>query len=335
VARGTEFLEEIKKRSAEGDIFFRPILMQFAAHHIGKSYREFYLDHENLVAANIACIETFGLDAVGLISDPMREAAAFGAQCEYPEEMVPHCADPPVKTLEDVIKLPEPDISNASRTKDRIDGASLFRQILGDDVPVIGWIEGPLAEACDLVGVYQMMVKLARDPEFSQLLIAKMVPTAKAFAQAQIEAGCDIIGMGDAICSQISPKMYAGQVKDQHREIIDFIHSQGALVKMHICGNITHLLPHLKDLRPDIVDIDWQVDMDYAYEVLGPDIIRAGNLDPAAVVEQMPAEEVYSKTRELVERERGRPFILSAGCEITPLTPPENLSAMRKASLAR
>ena len=335
MARGTEFLEEIKKRSAEGDIFFRPILMQFAAHHIGKSYREFYLDHENLVAANIACIETFGLDAVGLISDPMREAAAFGAQCEYPEEMVPHCADPPVKTLEDVIKLPEPDISTASRTKDRIDGARLFRQIMGDDVPVIGWIEGPLAEACDLAGVYQMMVALARDPEFSQMLIAKMVPTAKAFAQAQIEAGCDIIGMGDAICSQISPEMYAGQVKDQHREIIDFIHSQGALVKMHICGNITHLLPHLKDLRPDIVDIDWQVDMDYAYEVLGPDIIRAGNLDPAAVVEQMPAEEVYSKTRELVERERGRPFILSAGCEITPLTPPENLSAMRKASLAR
>jgi hypothetical protein len=46
--------------------------MQFAAHYIGLTYRDFYLDHKNLVAANIACMETFGMDAVGLISDPMQ-----------------------------------------------------------------------------------------------------------------------------------------------------------------------------------------------------------------------------------------------------------------------
>jgi len=129
--------------------------------------------------------------------------------------------------------------------------------------------------------------------------------------------------------------MYVNFVKEHHREIINFIHSQGAMVKVHICGNITHLLPHLHELDPDIIDIDWMVDMDYAYEMLGPDIIRAGNLDPAGVIEQMPAEVVYDRTKALVESERGRPFILSGGCEITPLTPPENLLAMRAASRAR
>jgi MtaA/CmuA family methyltransferase len=335
VTRRSEFSNQVKQRSAEGDVFFRPILMQFAAHHIGLSYRDFYLDHNNLVVANIACMETFGMDAVGLISDPMREAEAFGARCEYPLETVPHCANPPVKTMADVLALPNPDVTTATRTRDRITGAELFRRRLGDDVPIIGWIEGPLAEACDLVGVMNMLVKLARDPEFSQRLMAKLALTAKAFAQAQIGAGCDIIGMGDAICSQISPKMYARQVKDHHREIIEFIHQQGALVKLHICGNTTHLLHHLRDLGPDIVDLDWMVDMDQAYETLGPDIIRAGNLDPAGVMEQLPAEVVYDKTRALVEKERGRAFILSGGCEITPLTPPENLMAMREASRAR
>jgi uroporphyrinogen decarboxylase len=331
----TEFLKMVKERSAAGDPFFRPILMQFAAHHIGISYRDFYLDHVNLVAANIDCMETFGLDAVGLISDPMREAEAFGAHCEYPAEMGPHCAHPPLKTMADVQALNAPVVSTARRTQDRIAGARLFRQQLGNDVPVIGWIEGPLAEACDLVGVSKMLLMLAMDPEFSGLLLSKMVPTAKAFAQAQIEAGCNIIGMGDAICSQISPKMYVNFVKEHHREIINFIHSQGAMVKVHICGNITHLLPHLHELDPDIIDIDWMVDMDYAYEMLGPDIIRAGNLDPAGVIEQMPAEVVYDRTKALVESERGRPFILSGGCEITPLTPPENLLAMRAASRSR
>lgn len=330
----TEFLNMVRERSSAGNVFFRPILMQFAARYIGKSYRDFYLDHEILVAANIACMETFGMDAVGLISDPMREAEAFGARCEYPEEGVPHCLNPLLKTMADVQALTEPAVANARRTRDRISGARLFREQLGENVPVIGWIEGPLAEACDLVGVSEMLIKLAMDQEFSKLLLTKMVSTAKTFAQAQIEAGCNIIGMGDAICSQISAKMYAEYVKEHHREIVNFIHSQEALVKVHICGNITHLLPHLRELNPDIVDLDWMVDMDNAYEVLGPDIIRTGNLDPVTVVEQMPADAVYDRTKALVEREWGRPFILSAGCEITPLTLPDNLMAMREASQA-
>ncbi len=49
------------------------------------------------------------------------------------------------------------------------------------------------------------------------------MPTAKAFVRAQIEAGCDVIGMGDAICSQISAQMYADYVKDLHRELVAFI----------------------------------------------------------------------------------------------------------------
>lgn len=330
----TQFFNTVKERSAAGDVFFRPILMQFAAHQIGKTYREFYLNHENLVAANLACMEIYGMDAVGLISDPMREAEAFGIHCVYSEETVPHAPEPLIKTIEDIRTLENPDISLAKRTQDRIAGAHLYREKLDNDYPVIGWIEGPLAEACDLVGVSEMLVKLAVEPEFSKLLLAKMVPTAKAFAQAQIEAGCQIIGMGDAICSQISPRMYKKYVKGLHREIIDFIHSQGALVKVHICGDITHLLPHLRDLNPDIVDLDWKVDMDHAYETLGPNIIRAGNLDPAGVIEQLSAEAVYEKTKALVEKERERPFILSGGCEITPLTPPENLLAMRWASRA-
>lgn len=306
--------------------------MQFAAHFVGATYRDFYMNHETLVDANIACMGAFDTDAVGLISDPSREAEAFGARFDYPPESVPICTHYPVRTIEDVRELKNPDVTASRRTRDRIAGAALFRERLGDGIPVIGWIEGPLAEACDLVGVSDMLMKLVTDPAFSRMLLEKVVPTAKAFAQAQIEAGCDIVGMGDAICSQISPQMYANYVKDLHQQIIAFIHDQGALVKLHICGDITHLLSHIRDVDPDIVDVDWMVDMEQAYEVLGPDIVRSGNLDPAVVVEQKSAEEVSRRTRELVARERGRLFILSPGCEVTPLTPPENLWAMREAS---
>ena len=332
MSRRQEILRDIRQRSEQGDVFFRPILMQFAAHLIGATYRDFYLNYETLVEANVACMEAFDMDGVGLISDPTREAEAFGARFDYPEESVPICTHYPVRTKEDIEALKLPDVAVARRTRDRIEGAALYREVLDDGIPVIGWIEGPLAEACDLVGVADMLIKLISEPDFSEMLLQKVTVTGKAFARAQVEAGCDVIGMGDAICSQISAKMYAHYVKDLHQELVAFIRELGALVKLHICGDITHLLPHIRDVHPDIVDVDWMVDMDAAYDILGPDVVRSGNLDPAVVVEQMSAGEVFRRTRDLVARERGRLFMMSAGCEVTPLTPPENLAAMREAS---
>jgi uroporphyrinogen-III decarboxylase len=177
-----------------------------------------------------------------------------------------------------------------------------------------------------------MLLSLALSPKSSIRALRKMMPTAKAFAAAQIEAGADIIGIGDAICSQISLAMYSKFVKPLHAEIIDFIHHHDVMVKIHICGDINHLLPALADLQPDIVDIDWMVDNEQAYQILGPKIIRAGNLNPAELIEVQSANTVFAAARDLVEAEQGRPFILSGGCEITPLTPSENLLAMKKAA---
>ena len=138
--------------------------------------------------------------------------------------------------------------------------------------------------------------------------------------------------MGDAICSQISDDQYREFIKEKHREIVDFIHSLGASVKIHICGDITHLLTDLKDVKPDILDLDWMVDMDDAYRVLGDEIIRCGNLDPVRIIERQSADDVAQEVRELCRKEKDKPFILSGGCEITVDTPVENVLTMRKIS---
>ena len=147
-----------------------------------------------------------------------------------------------------------------------------------------------------------------------------------------MEAGCDIIGMGDAICSQISGDQYREYVKEKHREIVDYIHSLGAAVKIHICGDITHLLPDLKDVKPDILDLDWMVDMEDSFDILGDEIIRCGNLDPVRIIEQQSTEHLAVKVRELCLKEKDHNFILSGGCEITVDTPADNLHLMRKIS---
>ena len=177
-----------------------------------------------------------------------------------------------------------------------------------------------------------MLVYLMADPDFCNLLLDKCVITAKEFAKAQIEAGCQIIGIGDAICSQIDTLTYDTYIKERHREIIGHIHDCGGKVKLHICGNITHLLSSISELGVDILDVDYQVDMDEAYTMMGSDVIRCGNINPV-LVEERSAEEIFQATSMLVEKEKGRKFMISAGCEITVNTLYENLMAMRKASI--
>lgn len=176
-----------------------------------------------------------------------------------------------------------------------------------------------------------MMMQMMTDLEFANNLLEKCLITGKAFAKAQIEAGCSIIGIGDAICSQIDALTYQTFVKDLHKEIIDYIHDSGAKVKLHICGDITHLLPDINDVKPDILDIDWQVDLEEAYQTISTDIIRCGNINPVDIQNKNPGQ-LFEITKQILEKEKDRKFILSGGCEITVNTPHENLMALREAS---
>jgi MtaA/CmuA family methyltransferase len=309
---------------------FRPILMHFAARFAGATYGKFASDYKTLVYSNIKAMEFFDTDMVGLISDPYRETAAFGARISFPDEAVPRRENIIVKTFEDADRLRNPDVYKSERTLDRILGAELFQKELKGEVPVIGWIEGPLAEACDLAGVSEMLMQLMMDPDLSNLLMDKCVITAKDFALAQINAGCDVIGMGDAICSQIDIDTYDLYVKERHLEIIESIHLHGGRVKLHICGDITHLLPSIADLNVDILDLDHMVDMQAAREIVGSDTILCGNINPV-LVQDLTEEDVYQQVKTMAGSMEGQKYILSAGCEITVNTPHKNLLAMSRA----
>ncbi len=326
------YADLLKGKKEKERIFFRPILMHFAARFNNTTYGKFASDYKTLVESNIRSMEYFDTDMVSLISDPFRETSAFGAPVEFIDEGVPRCLEKIVKSIDDVRNLKNPDVYKEERTLDRIKGAEYYQKLLKGTVPVSGWIEGPLAEACDLAGVSEMLLNLMIDPDFSNLLMDKCMVTAKKFAKAQIEAGCDLIGIGDAICSQIDKGSYDLFVRQRHCELVAFIHECGASVKLHICGDTSHLLESFRDLNADIIDLDWQVDLDHAREKLGDEIVIGGNINPV-LIQDRSEKEVFDLSRNLVDRYKEQKYLLAAGCEITVLTPHQNLTAMRRASI--
>jgi uroporphyrinogen-III decarboxylase len=90
----------------------------------------------------------------------------------------------------------------------------------------------------------------------------------------------------------------------------------------------------LSKLHLDILDLDYMTGLDEAYDHFGPEVIRCGNINPVEI-QNLSAGEVYRRSRILVEKEKGRRFMLSGGCEITVNTPVENLMAMRAACESR
>lgn len=323
--------ERLLKGEQTSKILFKPILMHFAARFNVITYGEFAADYKALVDSNIKCLDYFDLDAVSLISDLYRETAAFGAKIDFIPEGVPRCLHKIVQNEDDIRRLAIPDIYKSERTRDRILGAGYYQKVLKGSVPLGGWIEGPLAEAFTLIGVSEMLVHLMCDPGLVNRIMDKCMIVAKEFARAQINEGCDYIGIGDAICSQIDLGTYDLFVRERHLELVNFIHSLGAKAKLHICGNIEHLLPSIRTLNFDIVDIDYDVSPSKAREILGDKVVIKGNINPV-FIQNASLEELEESVNSLLTETKNERFILSGGCEISVLTPVANLMKMAEIS---
>ena len=123
------------------------IFMVYAAHYIHQPLSHYYLDYHVLCEANLAVQPVFSLDIVQAISDPYREAVDFGLQVEFPEDWLPIRREPLIKEPSDLAKLPHPDPANGPRMSDRLEAVRIFREQVGGEIPIMGWVEGALAEA--------------------------------------------------------------------------------------------------------------------------------------------------------------------------------------------
>ncbi|NWG13253.1 MAG: uroporphyrinogen decarboxylase family protein [Acidobacteria bacterium] len=326
--------ERFEKR-LRGERVDRPpnfdIVMAFAAHYIRRPLSRYYQDHRVLADANLAVIEAFGLDIAQTISDPYREAADWGLDVEFPEDGLPLRTKPLISDQGDLAHLKPPDPRSGARMSGRLEAIRLLSENVRGQIPVMGWVEGALAEANVLRGDTALMTDLYDSPEWVLELLEQCVEVEIEFARAQVEAGADIIGMGDAIASQISPAMYRQFALPYEQRVFAAVHEVGAIGRLHICGNTTHLLVDMARTGADIIDLDWMVDLRSAAHVIGeagPAV--CGNFDPVAVMLRGTPEQVREAVIRSV-RDGGPRCFNMPGCEVPDGTPHDNMRAQSRA----
>jgi len=303
-----------------------PIFMAWSANFVGHTYRDYYLDGDVLVKAQLAVTRAFNIDQISAISDPWREASAYGMEFDYPPDGVGKPKDVLIKTAKDVSLVTPFDIAGAERPKQRIESVQKMAAEVGQTHSVLGWVEGPIAEYGDLRGIESTMMDLIDKPEMFVEAGEAIVENAISFAVAQIEAGADMIGVGDAAASLVTPNMYAELVLPLEKKLIDAIHEAGGTVKLHICGNISNTVEFMPQSGADIIDVDSMVSLARARELVGPEVTLCGNFNPAGALFEGTPQEVAEEARECLKTVTDR-FILMPGCEVPPATPEENIRA--------
>jgi len=306
-----------------------PITMMFAADTLGISYREYVTDYRKLVEAQILTAETYQIDHVSCISDPAREAAGYGAEIIFFDDQPP-AIDETNALLADKSMLkqlkPLDLFREGSRTLDRIRAAERFAESVGQSRLIEGWVEGPCAESSDIRGINSLMTDFLDDPGFVTELFDFVTENAIRFAKAQIDAGADLIGVGDAAASLVGPKLYEQFVLPFEQKLIAAIHDHGAKTRLHICGNTNRIAPMMAWSGADFIDLDSMVDMAKARKAMGPDQIIAGNIDPVKIAQNGTPELIAEKLADC-RAAAGEKYMITAGCEVPRGTPPKNMHA--------
>ncbi|NLO33927.1 MAG: uroporphyrinogen decarboxylase, partial [Candidatus Hydrogenedentes bacterium] len=263
-----------------------PITMMFAADYAGIPYGHYVSDYRLLVEAQLRVAEAFGFDQVSCISDPCREAADCGGAIAYYDNQPPAIMEDQALLAEKktLLGLKPPDPLGGGRMHDRVKGAALFREKVGGSLFIEGWVEGPCAQGADLRGINTLMLDFLEDPAFVEDVFAFALDMELEFARAQIEAGADVIGVGDAAASLVGPALYEAYIWPYEKRLVDGIKAMGGRVRLHICGDTRHIFEGMGRLGCDIVDLDWMNPLDAARKAMGSDQVLSGNVDPVALL---------------------------------------------------
>jgi MtaA/CmuA family methyltransferase len=305
-----------------------PITMMFAVDQIGRKYLDYALDYRVLTEAQIRTAEAFDFDHVSCIAET-REAPDCGAPVEYFEDQPPSVIESQALLGDKarLVGLQVPDPEAGPRMTDRLRGIGLLKDRVGSDKIVEGWVEGPCGAAADLRGIGRLMLDFYDDPAFVLDLFAYVLEVGLRFARAQVQAGAELVGIGDPTASLVGPRLYREFVWPFEKRLVEGIHAAGGGARLHICGNTRSILAEMGSLGCDVVDLDTLVPLAEAREKMGPGQVLLGNLDPVRDLREGTPDSIRAALGEC-RRQAGPKYIVAAGCEVPRGTPAANIQAM-------
>jgi len=162
----------------------------------------------------------------------------------------------PVKTEEDVDKVPMPDMTDPSRYEGVEERVKFFKE---KGYFTTAGIDGFFAGVWYRFRQYEdFMMELALNRDFAKRVIRKVAEYNLAAAEEFLKRGVHSISFPDDLGGSrsmfFSPECYRDCFYEWHKKLFDLCHEYDAYVNMHAHGNINPVMPLLVEAGVDILN---------------------------------------------------------------------------------
>jgi uroporphyrinogen decarboxylase len=280
-------------------------------------------------------LERYALDAAILFSDILTVPDAMGLGLSFALGEGPRFASP-VRDEAAVARLAVPDME---RLRYVFDAGTSIRRALDGRVPLIGFSGSPWTLACYMVegggsDDYRLVkTMLYARPDLLHRMLAINADAVAAYLNAQIDAGAQAVMVFDS---------WGGVLADGAFQSFSLAYTQRVLRQLkreHDGQRIPHIvftkggglwLEEMAAIGPDVLGVDWTVNLGAARRRVGDRVALQGNLDPN-VLFAAPAQieaEVKRTLQSLGAPHGADGHVFNLGHGISQHTPPEHVSAL-------
>ncbi len=271
-------------------------------------------------------VERLGVDAAILFADILLPLIPMNIQLEFAAGEGPVIHNP-IRSASDVaaLRLVEPHESLAFV----MDALRIVRRQLDGKTALIGFAGAPFTLASYIIegGSSRNYLRTKRmmyaDPQTWHQLMGKLAQVIADYLSAQVEAGAQAVQLFDSWVGALAPEEYREYVMPYSKRIFQALQATG-VPTIHFGTGTASLLSAMQEAGGDVIGIDWQTPLDWAWERLGYQVAVQGNLDPTTLFAPLP--ELDRRVDRILRQAAGRPgHIFNLGHGILPETPVEQV----------
>jgi len=286
------------------------------------------------IAADVTMlpVNLLGIDAAILFSDILVTGEAMGGDLSFSQGVGPKFANP-VRTKADVDNL-QTDVGD--RLQYVADAIKVIQQRLNarlpdgqGSIPLIGFAGAPFTVMSYLVeGGSSKDFKLTKlmlhnEPELAHQLLSKIATVTADYLNLQIAAGVNAVQIFDSWAQALAWDDYK---EFSHRYICEIISklNRKDIPVISFCKGSSVFAPLMAEAKPDVISIDWNVDLLDIKKRLPEGVAVQGNLDPHILYADKKV--IKDRIHKLFDRMKGeKGFIFNLGHGIMPDIPFDNV----------
>lgn len=281
------------------------------------------------VEVTLQPLRRMDIDAAILFSDILVPVEAMGVEIEFQEKRGPVILDP-VRSKAGVDALHV--IQAEEETGYVMEAIKILRGELEGRAPLIGFSGAPFTLASYIIegggsrNYQYAKTMMYSEPQLYHELMDKITGSVISYLGAQIDAGAQVVQLFDSWVGCLGASDYKEFAMPYSKRIIDAIKPKGVPI-IHFANQASTLFPLVREAGGDVFGVDWRINIDDAWDILGHDVGVQGNLDP--VILYGPVEYIEKRVKEILDRVNNRPgHIFNLGHGILPTVPPDNAKAM-------